>query len=46
MITELPPELVEFICFRPGICPNWRSRGAVTDEAMTSGLAPGKKVRT
>ncbi len=41
MITELPPELVEVIWLRPGICPNWRSSGAVTDEAMTSGLAPG-----
>ena len=41
MMTELPPELLEVICCSPGICPNWRSRGAVTDEAMTSGLAPG-----
>jgi hypothetical protein len=40
-ITELPPELLEVIWVRPGICPNWRSRGAVTEEAMTSGLAPG-----
>ena len=44
--TELPFELFEIICFRPGICPNWRSRGAVTVEAITSGLAPGKKVST
>ena len=40
-MTELPPELVEVICVRPGIWPNWRSSGAVTDEAITSGLAPG-----
>ncbi len=36
-----PAELVEVICERPGIWPNWRSRGAVTLVAMTSGLAPG-----
>ena len=40
-MTELPPELVEVIWFRPGICPNWRSSGAVTEDAITSGLAPG-----
>jgi hypothetical protein len=40
-ITALPLELVDVICFRPGICPNWRSNGAVTDDAITSGLAPG-----
>jgi len=40
-MTELPPELVEVIWLSPGICPNWRSSGAVTDDAMTSGLAPG-----
>ena len=39
--TELPNELVDVICFRPGICPNCRSSGAVTELAMTSGLAPG-----
>jgi hypothetical protein len=41
VITEAPPELVDDICFKPGICPNWRSSGAVTDEVITSGLAPG-----
>ena len=41
VMTEPPPELVEVIWFRPGICPNWRSSGAVTEEAITSGLAPG-----
>ncbi len=40
-MTELPAELVDVICFRPGTWPNCRSSGAVTDEAMTSGLAPG-----
>jgi hypothetical protein len=39
--TEAPPELVDDICFNPGIWPSWRSSGAVTDEAITSGLAPG-----
>jgi hypothetical protein len=41
MISELPKALVEVIWFNPGICPNCRSSGAVTDEAITSGLAPG-----
>jgi len=41
VITEAPAELVESIWLRPGICPNCRSSGAVTDEVMTSGLAPG-----
>ncbi len=40
-MTELPSELVEVIWFSPGTCPNCRSSGAVTDEAITSGLAPG-----
>jgi hypothetical protein len=40
-MTELPLELAEVIWFRPGSWPNWRSRGAVTDDAMTSGPAPG-----
>ena len=39
--TEAPPELVEDICFSPGIWPNCRSSGAVTVEASTSGLPPG-----
>ena len=38
---ELPKELVEVIWLSPGTCPNCRSRGAVTDEVITSGLAPG-----
>ncbi len=41
MITDAPPELDEVICLRPGIWPNWRSSGAVIDEVITSGLAPG-----
>src|SRR5690606_4358191 len=46
VITEAPPELVEDICERPGICPNWRSSGAVTALVITSGLAPGYSVMT
>ena len=30
-MTELPNELVDVICLRPGIWPNCRSSGAVTD---------------
>jgi len=41
VITELPSELVEVIWFSPGTSPNWRSSGAVMDDAMTSGPAPG-----
>ena len=40
-MIEAPPELVEAMRLRPGIWPNWRSSGAVIDEVMTSGLAPG-----
>ncbi|MCY1403546.1 hypothetical protein D9M71_187300 [compost metagenome] len=41
VITEAPPELVEDISLSPGICPSWFSSGAVTEEVMISGLAPG-----
>ena len=40
-MTELPKELTEVICVSPGTWPNCFSRGAVTEEVMTSGLAPG-----
>ncbi len=33
MITELPSELTEVICCNPGTWPNWRSSGAVTEDA-------------
>src|SRR5262245_12446741 len=39
--SEAPDELVDVIRLRPGSWPNWRSSGVVTDDAMTSGLAPG-----
>ena len=41
MMTELPSELVDVIWSSPGTWPNCRSKGAVTEEAITSGLAPG-----
>lgn len=43
--SEAPDELVDVIRVSPGSCPNCRSSGVVTDEAITCGLAPGKKVR-
>src|SRR5690606_29142550 len=46
VITDAPPELVEDIWVNPGICPNWRSSGAVTALVITSGLAPGYSVMT
>ena len=41
VMTDAPPELVDDICFKPGICPSCRSSGAVMDAVTTSGLAPG-----
>ena len=46
VITEAPSELVEDICFKPGILPNCRSNGAVMLDVTKSGLAPGYKVTT
>ena len=37
-MTELPNELVEVIWLSPGTCPNCRSSGDVTEEAITSGI--------
>ena len=42
----MPSWLVEVICVTPAIRPNWRSSGVATDDAMVSGLAPGKPART
>src|ERR1700684_512884 len=42
----VPKALVEVICVRPEICANCVSRGVATDEAMVSGLAPGKLAET
>jgi len=41
-----PKELVDCIEDSDGICPSWRSSGAVISEAITSGLAPGSCVVT
>ena len=41
VITEEPPELDDDIWFTPGIWPKRRSSGAVTELAITVGLAPG-----
>jgi hypothetical protein len=41
VITDAPPELADDIWERPGIWPNCRSSGAVIDDVVTSGLAPG-----
>ena len=41
VMTDEPAELCDDIWLSDGICPNCRSSGAVTDEVITSGLAPG-----
>ncbi len=41
VMTEDPAELTDDIWLRPGIWPSCTSKGAVTDEVITSGLAPG-----
>ena len=46
VICELPKLETLVICWSAGICPNWRSRGVVTDDAMVSALAPGSSVET
>ncbi len=40
-MTEAPKALLEVIWLKPGNCPHCRSKGAVIEEAVTSGLAPG-----
>ena len=46
VIWLIPNELDEIMLESDGIWPNWRSSGAVTSEATTSGLAPGSWVVT
>ena len=41
VMTDEPAELCDIICESDGICPNCRSSGAVTEDVITSGLAPG-----
>ena len=46
-VTEQTPRVLEeVICEMPAMWPNWRSSGVATDEAITSGLAPGRVVAT
>ena len=46
VICELPKLLTDVICVSAGTCPNCRSRGVVTDDAMVLALAPGRNVET
>ena len=46
VIWLIPNELCDVMTCSAEICPNWRSSGAVTSEAMVSGLAPGSCVVT
>ena len=41
-----PCTLVDVISLMPGRVANWRSSGCATEEAMTSGLAPGSEAET
>ena len=46
VIWLIPNELDEVISWSEGICPKLRSSGAVTSDAIMSGLAPGSWVVT
>ena len=46
VIWLVPSELADVMVASPGICPNCRSRLAVTSVAIVSGLAPGSSVVT
>src|SRR5438132_410727 len=46
VIWLTPNELDDVISTSEGICPKLRSSGAVTSDAITSGLAPGSCVVT
>ena len=46
VIEVVPSPLVEFIEARPGIAANCCSSGVATEEAMVSGLAPGRVADT
>ena len=46
VIWLIPNELDEVMTCSAGICPKLRSSGAVTSDAITSGLAPGSCVVT
>src|SRR5450432_2541931 len=46
VMEVVPRKLVDVISVTPAIRPNWRSSGVATEEAMVSGLAPGKEADT
>src|SRR5260370_33400865 len=46
MTLVLPKPLEEVICVTPAMRPNCRSSGVATEEAMVSGLAPGRPAPT
>src|SRR6266542_2685986 len=46
MIWVAPRAFVEFIAVKPAIVENCRSSGVATDDAIVSGLAPGKLALT
>src|SRR5271157_88672 len=46
VMLVVPRLLDDVISVMPAILPNWRSNGVATEEAMISGLAPGKLAPT
>jgi len=46
VMLVVPKKLADVISVTPAIRPNWRSSGVATDEAIISGLAPGKLAPT
>ena len=46
VMVVVPSELAEVISVTPAICPNWRSSGVATEEAMMSALPPGRLAPT
>src|SRR5882724_12549410 len=46
VMPVLPKLLEEVIWVTPAMRPNWRSSGVATEEAIVSGLAPGRPAPT
>ena len=46
VIPVLPSELAEVISETPAMCPNCRSSGVATEDAMICALAPGNEAET
>src|SRR5579863_2223983 len=46
LMLVMPSVLDDVISLTPEMRPNWRSRGVATDEAIVSGLAPGRAAAT